>query len=262
MLGKQIIKKSLLVSILLLSAIGLSSCAKSAYSKELEQAETTPEVIIIEENEETPAETETIIDEENINFLTHEGARDIALQYLIEKYGLESPDVWETLDQTPENLVGSSAIAYTSGAWVAFVKAPVVAPEYLVYSIEIDNVAHGLRWVGEVDAQGELKETSASGPMQVLSSIDARNLAAEYIQTNYGWKLSGEWQVESMQPIENAGIRQTFTAGPWVIQVEYLAGAPIVPEYKITVDNLTLVARWEGTIQANGDIIEESYISE
>lgn len=259
---KELIKRSLLIMVLPLMALFLSSCAKSAYSKELDQTTVTPEVIIIEETEQAPEVIEPETEEPEISFLTHEGARDIAVAYLVEKFGLPSPSTWESIDQTPENLVGASAFAYTSGAWVAFVEAPVVAPQYLVYSIEVDNVAHGLRWTGEVNAEGEIKENSISGPMQVLSSLEARDLAAEFIQSNYDWDAPGEWRAEQMQPIENAGIQQTFTAGSWVIQIKYLAAAPIVPEYHITADHLTLITRWTGTIKASGEILEGSYLTD
>ena len=262
MKNKEILQRSFLLIVFSLIASILSSCVKSAYSKELDQITLTPDVIIVQETQEEPEVMEPEIEEPEITFLTHEGARDLAVAYLVEKFGLPAPSTWENMDQTPENLVGASAFSYTSGAWVAFVSAPVVAPQYLVYSIEIDNVAHGLLWTGEVNAEGAITEISVSGPMQVLSPRDARDLAAEFIQSNFDWDTPGEWSAEPMQPIENAGIRQTFTAGPWVIQVEYLAAAPIVPEYQITADNLTLFARWTGTIKATGEIIEGSYLAE
>lgn len=262
MKNKEILRKSILMIALPMIAFIMSSCAKSAYSKELDQTIVTPEIIILQETEEEPEVIEPEKEEPEVTFLTHEGARDIAVAYLVEKFGLPSPSIWESMDQIPENLVGASAFGYTSGAWVAFVEAPVVAPQYLVYSIEIDNVAHGLRWTGEVNAEGSITEISISGPMQVLSSLDARDLAVDFIQSNYNWDAPGEWHAEPMQPIENAGIRQTFTAGPWVIQVDYLAAAPIVPEYQITADNMTLVARWTGSIKASGEIIEGSYLTD
>ncbi len=257
--------KAVLSSLLLLNAFILSACASQAYSNALDGQEITPEVLVIAEDEveDITKEIEDIEAGENpVEILTHEDARDIAVAYLVEKFGFEAPQTWLAIDQTPENLLGSSAFGYTSGPWVAFVEAPVVAPQYLVYSIEIDHVAKGLHWVGKVNAEGVLEETSVSGPMQVLSVEDARDTAEAYLVEQYGWTLEENWIEQSTQPFENADVRHTFTAGPWVIQVEYLAAAPIVPEYKVIADNLTLVERWEGVIKASGELIEESFKSD
>lgn len=262
MLAKQNIIKVGLSSLFILNAFLMSSCATQAFSEALDEGEIIPEVIIIAEDE-VEEETEEIKDSEMpVEIMTHEAARDIAVAFLVEEYGIEAPQTWLAIDQTPENLLGSSAYGYTSGAWVAFVEAPVVAPQYLVYSIEIDHVAKGLYWVGKVNAEGLLEETSVSGPMEILSVEDARDAATAYIVEHYGWELVESWVEQSVQPIENAGVRHTFTAGPWVIQAEYLAAAPIVPEYKVIADNLTLVERWEGVIKASGELIEESFKSD
>ena len=252
----------LFASITLLAAISLSSCANSAYSKTLDEDQHQVEVIPVEEwqSEIERAETEPV--EESLDFVTHEQARDIAVATLVEKFQLDPPQEWTAADKTPEGLLGASGFLYTSGAWVAIVKAPVVAPEYLVYSIEIVHICSGLRWEGEVDAAGILTEKKFSGPLAVLSVEDARDAAAAYIMETYGWSSPEVWVAQSPEPIENAGVQQIFTAGPWVIQVEFLAAAPIVPEYTITADHLNLSARWTGTIQADSTVIEAEYIAE
>jgi hypothetical protein len=98
--------------------------------------------------------------------------------------------------------------------------------------------------------------------MEVLSPENARDAAVAYIIAEYGWEQTGEWVEQAMTPIENAGVRLTFTSGPWVITVDYYAAAPIVPGYHVVADHMTLVARWEGRISASGEITEESYVSE
>lgn len=258
MFTKQNLNNLLLSLFILLCAVSLSSCAQQAFSETPDEEETTPDIIFIDDSE-----SESVVEgkSEEPKFLTHSDARDIAVSYLLEKYDIESPDKWTVMDQTPENLLGTSAYGYTSGAWVVFVESPVVAPEYLVYNIQIDQISNGLRWMGEVDAQGKLKEISVSGPMQVLSVENARDAAAAYIVENHEWEVVDQWIEQSLKPIENAGVRYTFTAGPWVIQVEFLAAAPIVPEYRVVADNLSLVERWEGTIKADGQLIEEAFIS-
>ncbi len=260
MFAKEKMKMIKILSLIVINTLILSACASEAFSKTLDDPKVEPEVIYIEDKETEPVSDEEVLPIEEPHVLTHEEARDIAISYLVEKFELDSPGEWAVIDQTPENLLGSSAYGYTSGAWVAFVEAPVVAPEYLVYSVEIDQISLGMRWTGEVNAKGDLQEDSLIGPMQVLSVTDARDAAVLFVIDQYGWDLDGEWIEQSVKPTENAGVRYTFTAGPWVVQVEFLAAAPIVPEYRIIADNLTLVERWEGFVKANGEISEELFL--
>lgn len=110
----------------------------------------------------------------------------------------------------------------------------------------------------EQSTQSELTTAELS---QVLSAVDAREAVVVFIIANHAWERPDTWVEQSTQPIENAGVRHTFTSGPWVVQVEYQAAAPLVPEYHVTVDHLSLVARWVGTVNADGEIFEEQYIS-
>jgi hypothetical protein len=85
-------------------------------------------------------------------------ARDAALAYVSEAHGEEvpGPDLsWTERRTTPEGLVGAERFEFTAGGWVITVSYPVVAPEYMVYQITIDNGATGFHWEGEVgpDAQ-------------------------------------------------------------------------------------------------------------
>jgi hypothetical protein len=92
-------------------------------------------------------------------------ARDATLDYLRVQYGDAAPPeglVWSEENITPEGLVGSSTFLYSSGDWTVTVSAPVVAPEAVVYEIEVDNASTGFHWDGTVDASGQLTETSIS----------------------------------------------------------------------------------------------------
>lgn len=246
------------LSLLIVTSFVLSACAGKVYSQELDVDEIKVEPLPIETIEDEDEEAQ--LEEEPLSFVTHEEARDLVVAYLLEKFSLEAPGTWLLHDQTPENLVGTSNFLYTSDAWVAQVSAPVVAPQHLVYSLEIDYIISGLRWEGEVDASGVINELTLSEPLKVLSVDAARDAAADYIIENYAWTDLEDWQESGQEPIENAGVRHTFTAGPWVIQVEYFAAAPIVPEYKIVADQLNMVARWSGTITASGEIDEQAYV--
>jgi hypothetical protein len=238
MLKKHYSSRSpLLIFIFLLAAILLSSCSSQ------EPTSNGPEP--------SQAGSQDII--------THEQARDIAVAYLLDKYSLEAPGVWTTEDQTPEGLVGSSAFLFTSEAWSALVSAPVVAPQDLVYTIEIDHLSSGLHWEGEVDASGKLSQAPLTEPLQVLSAADAFKFVVVFITQNHGWDLPGASVDQSSQPIPNAGVQYTFISESWVVRVEYQASAPYVPEYRVVADNIDLLSRWTGTVSARGQVVEEGY---
>jgi hypothetical protein len=195
------------------------------------------------------------------DLLTREQALDIAVAHVLQKTDLEAPGEWTRQDITPHNLVGSADYLFTSGAWVARITNPVVAPEFILYTITLDHVSSGMSWTGEVMADGTLNETSFIEPLSVLSVEAARDMAAAYIVETYSWSEPTEWLAQPAKPGENAGVIYTFTSGPWVIQVENKAAAPIVPDYYIIADNLSVVARWTGTVTTDGEVLEKEYIT-
>ncbi len=89
--------------------------------------------------------------------------RDAALAYLDRQYGLEMPrdSNWAEEVVTPEKLVGSHAVEYTSANWDGMVQVsmPVVAPQYVVYTVVVNDPATGFEWEGKVDAMGNVSET-------------------------------------------------------------------------------------------------------
>ena len=94
------------------------------------------------------------------------GARDAVLAYLAENYGDEAPVaglVWTETHTKPEGLVGGESYEYTAGDWLIEISYPVVAPENVVYTIAVSNLATGFRWEGQVDAQGQVTETLVGG---------------------------------------------------------------------------------------------------
>jgi hypothetical protein len=165
----------------------LSACMGQVYSQELETDEIQIDPL---PTEATAIEVEkTEIEYEPLSVVTHEEALNLVIAYLLEKYPLEIPHEWLIHDQTPDNLVGSSNFLYTSGAWVAQISAPVVALQYLVYSIEIDHIASGLRWIGEVDASGAINEIVLSEPLKILSVEDARDAAVDFLSQNINGRI-------------------------------------------------------------------------
>jgi len=101
-------------------------------------------------------------------------ARDAALAFVAQSQGAGAVPTdleWDEKDITPENLVGASTFQYTSGDWVVTVSYPVVLPELTVYHVVAVNEATGLRWEGEVDAQGQVTEiSSSSGDAEPMTS--------------------------------------------------------------------------------------------
>jgi hypothetical protein len=88
-------------------------------------------------------------------------ARDLALSFVAGRYGDRAPAyglAWGEEDITPEGLVGSSTLQYTSGDWVVSVSYPIVAPQNTVYQVTVSNRATRFEWQGEVDAEGQVTE--------------------------------------------------------------------------------------------------------
>ena len=91
-------------------------------------------------------------------------ARDAALGHVAANYGEQATAqdlAWVEETITPEGLVGASTFQYTAGGWVVTVSFPVVAPQATIYTVVMDNQATGFHWEGEVDAAGQVTETSA-----------------------------------------------------------------------------------------------------
>ncbi len=124
---------------LILSALILGACSST-------QAQSAEDQVVVEVPQEVGA------------------ARDAALAYLAENYGGEAPAAglaWAAKHTKPEGLVGGESYTYTAGDWVIAISYPVVAPENVIYTIQVSNQATGFRWEGQVDAQGQVTEPSA-----------------------------------------------------------------------------------------------------
>jgi putative hemolysin len=87
---------------------------------------------------------------------------------------------WDAEDLTPQNLVGSSTVRYTSGPWTVTVTYPIVLPELTIYQVSIANSASGLAWSGEVDAQGNVSATPGG------DGANAPNPASVYCEDQGG----------------------------------------------------------------------------
>jgi hypothetical protein len=93
-------------------------------------------------------------------------ARDAALLFIRDTYPTYAPHedlIWSVENITAEGLVGSSSFQYSAEDWVITITAPVVAPEAVIYHIEVMSNASSFRWEGEVDANGHVIEISSTG---------------------------------------------------------------------------------------------------
>ncbi len=90
-----------------------------------------------------------------------EYARDTAIDYVLsfhdELEGLKAPSSWRERNLTPEGLVGSNTVQYTSGGWkVTANNAVVRAP---TYNVEIEYAGSvSFQWKGTVDQDGNVVE--------------------------------------------------------------------------------------------------------
>jgi len=193
------------------------------------------------------------ISNQPVPVLGHNQARDVIVKYLADQYGLIPPAEWQPVDQTPADLVGSSTTMFVGDLWTVTVSAPVVAPEYLVYQIEVSDLASGLLWKGSVDAFGAITEDSVTPPVSVASAEDARDLAVKLVAGEQNLEIPMKWVKQPNKLVDNS-IVETYTGGPWVVQVSYIPSAPFVSEYQVVIDHMQAILRWQGTVDAHGNL--------
>lgn len=237
---------------MVLGILVLSGCSPSITE------ETTIPVAPVEETLITVASTVEISDQP-VPVLGHDQARDVLVEFLADRFGLTPPADWQSVDQTPTDLVGSSSTMFVGNGWTAKVSAPVVAPEYLVYQVEISEVASGLQWKGSVDAFGNITEETVLPPISVGSPEQARDLAVKFVAESQTLDLPTEWRRQPDKVVGNF-IVVAYTGDPWVAQVSYMPSAPIVGEYQIVIDHIQAVIRWRGKVDAHGNLDGEFVI--
>jgi hypothetical protein len=97
-----------------------------------------------------------------------EAAIDMALGYMNKWHGNNYPApglTWIGDYASGADVVGAETILFTSkGApgWTITVSYPVVAPEAVIYQVMAINEEIGFRWVGKVDATGQVTELNVS----------------------------------------------------------------------------------------------------
>ena len=214
----------------------------------------TPVPVIPTDAASSSVEPVEEIPNQPVPVLGHDQARDVIVTHLTDRYGLIPPAEWKFVDQTPTDLVGSSTSKFVGDLWTVTVSAPVVAPEYLVYQIEVSDLESGLQWKGTVDAFGVITEESVSPPVSIASAEDARELAVKFVAEEQNLEIPTEWVKQPNKLVDNS-IVETFTGGPWVVQVSYIPSAPFVGEYQVLIDHMQAIIRWQGKVDAHGNLV-------
>jgi serpin B len=150
----------------LLSALIVSACAPSS-GGETAALPTAPA-----QDPTAPEEPEATVDAPD-----PARGRDAALAYLAGQGQLDPPQDadWSKEDITPRDIVGAHSVLYTTSGWEGTVEVsmPVVAPQYVVYTVAVRGPASGQLWEVKVNAQGEVIEVSDSQAAQPEATPEA-----------------------------------------------------------------------------------------
>jgi putative hemolysin len=198
--------------------------------------------------------------EEPVEIQDFAQARDFLTDFFSSQYGIEQTEPWLEQDITPDNAVASTTVRYVSGPLTIVISAPVSAPYASLYTIEeASYLVNGFYWEGTLSFDGNITETLVAPPGTVLNEEQARDAVMDYLASTYGYSVEDAWINQGISQTETASALRVFTAGPWVVEVEFEPAAPIVTSYRVTVDNLSEVIRWVGDISYQGEIVEMSF---
>jgi hypothetical protein len=189
-------------------------------------------------------------------------ARDAALAYLGDRYGEQSPPsdlAWSTEPielAAPQEMGGSRGYRYTANGWVAMVTYPVRGPQRVTYRVRVASEAAGFRWEGHVDGEGY----DVYGASEDL--VAAREAALAYLRGQSGNQAPASgltWMEELTTPeLLPGGINYRFTAGDWAVTVDTAVVPLETRVYQVTVDNAASGYRWEGRVDATGQVTDVS----
>lgn len=194
-------------------------------------------------------------------------ARDVALSHVARTH--DFPDLagrtdWSAADITQPDILGQGAFQFLSGDWMVAVSYPVVAPENLLYTIEIVHTASKFVWKGTVFPDGSIAEPADAHPDATFleDRWEARDAALAYVINRY---IPEDGSRTTPAEISWAEIRSggllgymtsRYTCAHWEVEVE----APVV-----AVEDVVFIVRlvsldygfsWEGTVDAFGRINE------
>jgi len=197
--------------------------------------------------------------------VTIEDARDIAVDFVIQKYclGETLPTEWAVENLTPQGLVGGKKTRYTSGDWMVTIENAVVWKP--VYTITVEK-GSDVSWTGRVDQSSAVtpdEETQPNVPDLIYTPDTARNMCIEYIIVNHPEvkaQAPKEWETTNLVPEGIVGITKVqYTGGGWTVTVQ----APVVwkPTHTVSIsyDGPDGAFTWEGTLPQGGPVQETAY---
>jgi hypothetical protein len=195
---------------------------------------------------------------------TPESARDVVINYIISKYGLnvKAPTTWTVVDTTPEGLLGYQTLLYTSGDWRVVVKHGLTLTP--IYSISVQYSGDdSFTWTGTLGTKISNEEYEITDMSVYYTTEDARDMALKFIQANHPYasvKLFSEWVAVNLLPEGNKGATKIqYTNGEWTITVS----APVVwkPIYLIEAEYRGVNGfQWSGILPTGGEITETTFI--
>lgn len=182
-------------------------------------------------------------------------ARDYLVAYLLNKFGIDHTEPWIEYNITSEDAVGSTKLRYVSGPVTIVITAESFAPFPVLYTIEeFSNIANGFYWEGTLGIDGTVAENTVLLPATVLNEEQARDTVLDYIAKEYALPPFGEWVERGYKDTGEVKTSRIFTAGPWVVEVEFEPAAQLVTKYHETFENSAEGVRWEGESTLRVDI--------
>jgi len=185
-------------------------------------------------------------------------ARDAALDHMREVEPVAPPAdaAWEVKDATPQDSPGTKVLRYSSGAWVVYVGAPIIAPQYLfrsLYRVTVENPAESVAYECRVTAEGLVYEAP-------LAAIDALLRVLTYLQQSYPDDAPAEglaWLEERATPEGIIGATTyRYLAGDWIAEVSYPITAPSEVVYTVGLANEETGYAWRGEVHPDGSLVE------
>jgi hypothetical protein len=188
------------------------------------------------------------------------GARDAALAYVRLAYASEAPpeDVnWTGRNTTPPDQPGVSSYEFASDSWLMAIRTPLLAPDTLIYEIELSNQDTGFHWTGKLDASYAVLESNLDVAIEVLV---VRDIVLSYVRERYSDQAPGEdlaWIGERTTPEGSVGHESCrFTADDWTMTVDYDLARPDQVIYRVELRNSSTGFVWVGQVDPEGMVQE------
>jgi len=190
-----------------------------------------------------------------------EQARDLVIQYILEKYDITVPvpETWTFAILTPEDLVGAYTQQFVGGGWEMNISFPAVITP--IYAISVSYTGEtNFTWEGTVNQLCNVMETSTSLRPEILMPEDARDIAVEYVIKNIeamrGIEIPSRWIAEETTPSGLVGFSsRRYMCEGWSVKVSW----PVVwkPIYQVEIEYTgEFTYSWEGTVDQSGSITE------